>query len=70
MSDMELISLCAVAMALLNLYLLRQLHHVRLAVNMAWEILSDVAKGDVTIAWDGKGIRVTAVNAENLAAKQ
>jgi len=59
---MELVSLCAVAMALLNLYLLRQLHHVRLAVNMAWEILSDVAKGDVTIEWDGKGIKVTAVN--------
>ena len=58
---MELVSLCAVAMALLNLYLLRQLHHVRLAVNMAWEILSDVAKGDVTIEWDGKGIKVTAV---------
>ena len=62
MSDMELVSLCAIAMALLNLYLLRQLHHVRLAVNMAWEILSDVAKGDVTVAWDGKGIKVTAVN--------
>ena len=58
---MELVSLCAVAMALLNLYLLRQLHHVRLAVNMAWEILSDVAKGDVTIEWDGRGIKVTAV---------
>lgn len=61
MSDMELVSLCAVAMALLNLYLLRQLHHVRLAVNMAWDILQDVAKGDVTVAWDGTGIKVTAV---------
>jgi hypothetical protein len=48
-------------MALLNLYLLRQLHHVRLAVNMAWDILQDVAKGDVTVAWDGTGIKVTAV---------
>ena len=58
---MELVSLCAVTMAAFNLYLLRVSAQLANAVKQAYSILEDVAKGDVTIEWDGKGIKVTAV---------
>lgn len=61
MTDVELVSLCAVAMALLNLYLLRVISNAGRAVNMAWQILNDVAKGEVTLGFKDNHITVVAV---------
>ena len=52
MTDMELVSFCAIAMAAFNLFLLHQLNLARRATNMAWEILVDTAKGDIDLVWD------------------
>ncbi len=61
MSDMELVSLLALAMALLNLYLIRQITQAGKAAQMAWEVLVDVAKGHVRIEWDEKEQRIKAL---------
>ncbi len=61
MSDMELVSLCALAMAGLNLYLVYKITQVGKAINMAWEIILDVAKGNVRIEWDEKQQRINVL---------
>lgn len=60
MTDVELISLCAIAMALFNLYLLHLISNAGKAVNIAWQILNDVAKGNVTLDFKNNHITVVA----------
>lgn len=67
MTDMELVSLCAVAMALFNLYLMHQIKQAGRATQMAWEILIDVAKGDIALVWDEKNKTIKPVKPEGKA---
>jgi hypothetical protein len=48
-------------MAGLNLYLVYKITQVGKAVGMAWEIILDVAKGNVRIEWDEQQQRINVV---------
>lgn len=52
MTDMELVSLLALAMALLNLYLVHQNTRLGKVIEHAHEIIIGVAKGEVELTWD------------------